>query len=57
MRLSVIGTGYLGATHAARSWVCRPRIVDGRGVLDPDRWTAAGWQFRALGRSAPAAEG
>ncbi|KUM74893.1 UDP-glucose dehydrogenase family protein [Streptomyces curacoi] len=34
----------------ARSTVSRPRIVDGRGVLDADRWTAAGWQFRALGR-------
>ncbi|MGI5137659.1 MULTISPECIES: UDP-glucose dehydrogenase family protein [unclassified Streptomyces] len=36
----------------AGSLVCRPRIVDGRGVLDADLWTAAGWQFRALGRSA-----
>ncbi len=41
----------------AVSLVCRPRIVDGRGVLDEDRWTAAGWQFRALGRPAPAGEG
>jgi UDPglucose 6-dehydrogenase len=41
----------------ARSLVSRPRIVDGRGVLDADGWTAAGWQFRALGRPAPAAEG
>jgi UDPglucose 6-dehydrogenase len=39
------------------SLVSRPRIVDGRGVLDADRWTAAGWQFRALGRPAPAGEG
>jgi UDPglucose 6-dehydrogenase len=25
-------------------------IVDGRNVLDPARWRAAGWHFRALGR-------
>ncbi|MFI5553217.1 UDP-glucose dehydrogenase family protein [Streptomyces sp. NPDC051738] len=40
----------------ARSLVSRPRIVDGRGVLDADRWTAAGWRFRALGRPAPVGE-
>ncbi|GGN83473.1 UDP-glucose 6-dehydrogenase [Streptomyces albiflavescens] len=39
------------------SLVSRPRIVDGRGVLDADRWTAAGWHFRALGRPAPVGEG
>jgi UDPglucose 6-dehydrogenase len=26
------------------------RIVDGRNALDPDRWRAAGWTYRALGR-------
>jgi UDPglucose 6-dehydrogenase len=26
------------------------KIVDGRNVLDPAQWRAAGWQFRALGR-------
>jgi UDPglucose 6-dehydrogenase len=26
-------------------------MLDGRNVLAPDRWRAAGWQFRALGRS------
>jgi hypothetical protein len=26
-------------------------MLDGRNVLDPDQWRAAGWQFRALGRS------
>jgi UDPglucose 6-dehydrogenase len=41
----------------ARALVGRPLIVDGRGVLDADRWTAAGWQFRALGRPAPEGEG
>jgi UDPglucose 6-dehydrogenase len=25
-------------------------LVDGRNALDPDRWRAAGWSFRALGR-------
>jgi UDPglucose 6-dehydrogenase len=26
-------------------------MLDGRNILDPDQWRAAGWQFRALGRS------
>jgi UDPglucose 6-dehydrogenase len=26
------------------------RILDGRNVLDPARWRAAGWTYRALGR-------
>jgi UDPglucose 6-dehydrogenase len=25
-------------------------VVDGRSVLDPATWRAAGWQFRALGQ-------
>ncbi|MFF0010629.1 UDP-glucose dehydrogenase family protein [Streptomyces sp. NPDC005374] len=40
----------------AAELVARPWIVDGRGVLDVDRWTAAGWHFRALGRPAPVGE-
>jgi UDPglucose 6-dehydrogenase len=28
---------------------CR-RMVDGRNVLDPEAWRAAGWTYRALGR-------
>ncbi len=28
-----------------------PRIIDGRNVLDRDKWKSAGWQFRALGRT------
>lgn len=28
-----------------------PRIIDGRNVLDRDRWKSAGWTFHALGRS------
>ena len=41
----------------AATLVARPRIVDGRGVLDAGRWAAAGWRFRALGTPAPAGEG
>ncbi len=36
---------------AALSVVVRAkRIVDGRNALDPARWRAAGWTYRALGR-------
>lgn len=28
-----------------------PRIIDGRNVLDRDRWVDAGWKFHALGRA------
>ena len=34
----------LGETVASR------QIVDGRNALDPARWRAAGWTYRALGR-------
>ena len=30
--------------------VASPRIVDGRNCLDRERWRAAGWTYRALGR-------
>jgi len=30
--------------------VASRRIVDGRNALDPARWRAAGWTYRALGR-------
>jgi UDPglucose 6-dehydrogenase len=30
--------------------VGHPRVIDGRLVLDPDKWRAAGWDFHALGR-------
>ena len=30
--------------------VAHKSIVDGRNALDPDRWRAAGWRYRALGR-------
>jgi UDPglucose 6-dehydrogenase len=36
--------GVLGEVVAHR------RIVDGRNALDPQRWRAAGWTYRALGR-------
>lgn len=34
----------------ARDWVATANIVDGRNVLDPAQWRAAGWTYRALGR-------
>ena len=33
-----------------KALVAAPRIVDGRNVLDPEDWRAAGWTYRALGR-------
>jgi UDPglucose 6-dehydrogenase len=35
---------------AVRELVRLPRILDGRGALDPARWRAAGWTYKALGR-------
>ena len=35
---------------ATASLVDAPRILDGRNVLEPVRWRAAGWTYRALGR-------
>lgn len=32
------------------SLVASPRILDGRNVLDPAKWRAAGWNYRGLGR-------
>ena len=32
--------------------VATPRVLDGRLVLDADKWRRAGWHFRALGRAA-----
>jgi UDPglucose 6-dehydrogenase len=42
--------GVLGQAVAQRN------IVDGRNVLDADRWRAAGWRYRALGRPASPAD-
>jgi len=37
--------------------VAHPTVIDGRNALDPARWRAAGWTYRALGRpSTPARE-
>lgn len=36
--------------HLLRRSVNNPRILDGRNVLDPAKWRAAGWQYRGLGR-------
>ncbi|QKW17915.1 UDP-glucose/GDP-mannose dehydrogenase family protein [Kitasatospora sp. NA04385] len=30
--------------------VAAPRVIDGRGTLNPARWRAAGWTHRTLGR-------
>ncbi|WP_394550990.1 UDP-glucose dehydrogenase family protein [Agromyces sp. MMS24-JH15] len=32
------------------SLVATPRIIDGRNVLDPDAWRAAGWVYKGMGR-------
>ncbi|MGW9402459.1 UDP-glucose dehydrogenase family protein [Arthrobacter sp. NPDC055585] len=31
-------------------WVAERNIVDGRNVLDPAEWRAAGWTYRGMGR-------
>lgn len=36
--------------HDTKSLVTAPRILDGRNVLDPAKWRAAGWTYRGLGR-------
>jgi UDPglucose 6-dehydrogenase len=36
--------------HSAAALVGGRRILDGRNVLDADKWRAAGWQYRGLGR-------
>jgi UDPglucose 6-dehydrogenase len=35
--------------------VARRNIADGRSALDAERWRAAGWRYRALGRAAASA--
>lgn len=37
--------------YALVSRVNSPRILDGRNVLDPGKWRAAGWTYRGLGRA------
>ncbi|MEC5180203.1 UDPglucose 6-dehydrogenase [Arthrobacter sp. CG_A4] len=36
--------------HNTKALVTAPRILDGRNVLDPAKWRAAGWTYRGLGR-------
>lgn len=38
------------APHSLATLVSSPVIVDGRNCLDPEKWRAAGWTYRALGR-------
>ncbi|MDN5821582.1 MAG: UDP-glucose/GDP-mannose dehydrogenase family protein [Brachybacterium sp.] len=35
----------------AGALVTAPRMIDGRNVLDPQQWRAAGWTLRSLGRA------
>ena len=35
-----------------RAMVRTPNIIDGRNVLDPQRWLDAGWTYRGMGRLA-----
>jgi UDPglucose 6-dehydrogenase len=39
--------------HAMAAVTTDRKIVDGRHALDPVRWRAAGWEYRALGRPVP----
>ncbi|MEC4020160.1 UDP-glucose dehydrogenase family protein [Streptomyces sp. H27-D2] len=36
--------------HRLATRAASPKVVDGRGTLDADRWRKAGWTIRALGR-------
>ncbi len=40
--------------NRAGELVAARRIIDGRNVLDPDTWRAAGWDIRCLGRATTA---
>ncbi|NPC97930.1 UDP-glucose/GDP-mannose dehydrogenase family protein [Nocardioides sp. zg-DK7169] len=40
--------------HELGAVVHQRRVLDGRNALDPARWRAAGWGYRALGRPATA---
>ena len=35
---------------ALKELVRTPLIIDGRNVLDPEQWRAAGWTYRGMGR-------
>lgn len=36
--------------HETAALVSNKRILDGRNVLDPAKWRAAGWTYKGLGR-------
>ncbi|WP_338684757.1 UDP-glucose/GDP-mannose dehydrogenase family protein [Streptomyces acidiscabies] len=36
--------------HRLAARTATPKVIDGRGTLDPVTWREAGWTFRALGR-------
>jgi len=36
--------------YEAAAIVASPKILDGRNVLNPSKWRAAGWTYRGLGR-------
>ncbi|MBT2529918.1 UDP-glucose/GDP-mannose dehydrogenase family protein, partial [Streptomyces sp. ISL-99] len=36
--------------HRLATHVTSPKVIDGRGTLDADRWREAGWTIRTLGR-------
>ncbi|MEN8654844.1 UDP-glucose/GDP-mannose dehydrogenase family protein [Streptomyces sp. 21So2-11] len=36
--------------HRLANRAASPKVIDGRGTLDADRWREAGWTVRALGR-------
>ena len=47
---------YRSIDPAALAAVVRhPRVIDARNALDAQRWAAAGWDHRGLGRPSPAA--
>lgn len=57
MRVSAIETGYVGAVRELvaadfNDLVTTPRILDGRDLLNINRWCSAGWVIPALGRPA-----
>lgn len=37
--------------HSLKPHVKSPIVIDGRNMLDREKWIQAGWKFRALGRS------
>ena len=39
--------------HALGQLVRGKRVIDGRNCLDQPLWTAAGWEFRGMGRPNP----